>query len=200
VTIDGVWIGEWVYWTHAHYSEPQVITTPLLMSVLHTSLQQHLSCFQIAVSSPAVPLQRLLTVEILQLLALTSYLYSLPCRTAYELTTYSTPRLAAISCQPHNLLFIGWLSTNNYQMTGSLQLSSLQPLCTHRVENTVSNGNSEACLLHRCITTVAVSLRGRCLTNSVSVRYTIYVTSNMYICFANHSGQGTSDKYELMSV
>jgi hypothetical protein len=37
--------------------------------------------FQPAVSSAAVPWQRLLTVEILQLHALRFYLHSLPCRT-----------------------------------------------------------------------------------------------------------------------
>jgi hypothetical protein len=42
--------------------------------------------FQPAVSSSAIPWQRLLTVEILQLHALRSYLHSLPCRTAKQLT------------------------------------------------------------------------------------------------------------------
>jgi hypothetical protein len=58
VTIDGVW-----------------------MSTIHKSQQHPLSLFHPAVSSPAVPWQRLLTVKILQLHALWSSLHSLPYRT-----------------------------------------------------------------------------------------------------------------------
>jgi hypothetical protein len=46
-----------------------------------------LSLFQHVVSSPAVPWQRLLTVEILQLRALKSSLHRLPYRTHSQLTT-----------------------------------------------------------------------------------------------------------------
>jgi hypothetical protein len=55
---------------------------------IHKLPQHPLSLFQPAVSSPAVPWQRLLTVEILQLRALRSSLHNLPCRTPlnYQLT------------------------------------------------------------------------------------------------------------------
>jgi hypothetical protein len=71
VTIDGVWIGEWIYWPLTPL-ELQVITAPLLISTNHQSKLRVF--FQLAVSSPAVPWQQLLTVEILQLLALRSFL------------------------------------------------------------------------------------------------------------------------------
>jgi hypothetical protein len=60
--------------TYIHYSELQVITDPLLISTIHRSSQHLLSLFQPAVSSAAVPWQRLLTVELLQLPALMSLL------------------------------------------------------------------------------------------------------------------------------
>jgi hypothetical protein len=49
---------------------------PPLISTIQKSPQHPLSLFQPAVSSPAVPLQRLLTVEILQLHVLRFYLHS----------------------------------------------------------------------------------------------------------------------------
>jgi hypothetical protein len=62
VTIDGVWIREWIYW-------PRLISTSKYSATanLHRSPQHKLSLFQPAVSSPAVSWHRLLTVEILQL-------------------------------------------------------------------------------------------------------------------------------------
>jgi hypothetical protein len=62
-------------------SELQAITTPQLKSKIHKSPQHPLSFFQPAVSSPAVPWQRLLTVEILQIHALKSSLHRLQYRT-----------------------------------------------------------------------------------------------------------------------
>jgi hypothetical protein len=54
--------------TCTHHSELQVITTLSLIFALHKSPQHLLSLFQPAISSPAVPWQLLLTVEILQLM------------------------------------------------------------------------------------------------------------------------------------
>jgi hypothetical protein len=71
VTIDGVRIEYRIYW---HQPKLQVITAPSLISKLYRLLQQTLSILQPAVSSTAVPCQRLLTLEILQLSALTSFL------------------------------------------------------------------------------------------------------------------------------
>jgi hypothetical protein len=62
------------------HSELQVITAPPLISTVHKSPQHPLSLYQPAVSSPTVPCQRLLTVEILQFHAHRFYLHSLPCR------------------------------------------------------------------------------------------------------------------------
>jgi hypothetical protein len=46
VTIDGVWIGEWIYWPLIPLdSELQTITAPLLISTIHKSTQHSLSLF-----------------------------------------------------------------------------------------------------------------------------------------------------------
>jgi hypothetical protein len=42
MTIDGVWIRYWIYW---HNSELQVITAPLLISIIHRLPQHPLSLF-----------------------------------------------------------------------------------------------------------------------------------------------------------
>jgi hypothetical protein len=47
VTIDGVWIGYWIYW---HNSELQIITAISLISSFYKSPQHTLSLFQPAVS------------------------------------------------------------------------------------------------------------------------------------------------------
>jgi hypothetical protein len=71
--------------TYTHDWELQAITVPPLISTIHKSPQHLLSLFQPAISSLAVPLQRLLTLQIIQLHALRSSLHSLLCRT--ELST-----------------------------------------------------------------------------------------------------------------
>jgi hypothetical protein len=53
-------------------------------------------------------------VRILEIPALESYLYSLPCRTQLSTDNWLSPRLAAISHQPPNFLFTGWLTTELY--------------------------------------------------------------------------------------
>jgi hypothetical protein len=67
--------------TYTHDWKVQIITALPLISTIHRSPQHPLSLFQSAVSSPAVPWQRFLTVEIFQLHALRSSRNSLPCRT-----------------------------------------------------------------------------------------------------------------------
>jgi hypothetical protein len=62
--------------TYTHDSQVQAITVPPLISTIHKSPEHTPSLFQPAVSSPAVPWQGLLTVEILQ----RHSLHSLPCR------------------------------------------------------------------------------------------------------------------------
>jgi hypothetical protein len=64
-----------------HDSELQAITAPTIISIIHKSPQNLLSLFQSAVSSPAVPWQRLLTVKIPQLNSLQSCLHRLMYRT-----------------------------------------------------------------------------------------------------------------------
>jgi hypothetical protein len=58
--------------TYTHDLELQVITALPLISTIHKSLEHPLSLFQPSVSSPAVPWQRLLIVEIFQFHILTS--------------------------------------------------------------------------------------------------------------------------------
>jgi hypothetical protein len=72
--------------TYTHDWELQAITAPLLISTIHKSPQRPLSLFQPTVPSPAVPWQRLLIVEILQLHELRSSLHSLLYR-SYSLST-----------------------------------------------------------------------------------------------------------------
>jgi hypothetical protein len=67
--------------TYAYDLDLQAITALSLISTIHKSPQNPLSIFQPAVSSRTVPWQRLLTVEILQLHALT------PSPVGHRLTT-----------------------------------------------------------------------------------------------------------------
>jgi hypothetical protein len=81
--------------TYTHHLELQPITEPPIISTIHSSPQHPLSFFQPAVSSSAVPWQRLPAVEILQLPTLTSILYRLSFRTACQL---SNPQLSIQLC------------------------------------------------------------------------------------------------------
>jgi hypothetical protein len=78
-------LDDWIYCTYTLHSELQAITALPLISTIHSSPQHSLSVFQPAVSSPAVPGQRLLTVKILRLFALGSFLSRLSFRTACQL-------------------------------------------------------------------------------------------------------------------
>jgi hypothetical protein len=112
------------------------------LHTLNKLLTLPLSRFQPAVSSPAVSWQWLLTVEILQLHALKSCLNGGSLPTASFLTHFRT------------------------EQARLPQLSSLQPLCTAPVGNTVSNGTS----IVACVSIAAGTyLQSRCLeTNVVS--------------------------------
>jgi hypothetical protein len=81
VITDGVWIREWIYWPVIHKARTTSNTGLPLFFTVHKSPQHPLSFFQPAVSSPAFPWQRLLTVEILQLHTLRTYLHRLPYKT-----------------------------------------------------------------------------------------------------------------------
>jgi hypothetical protein len=67
--------------TYTHDAELQVITAPSLISTLYKSQRHLLSLFQLVVFSTAIPWQRLLTVDIIQLSALRSFLRRLSFRT-----------------------------------------------------------------------------------------------------------------------
>jgi hypothetical protein len=71
VTIDGVWIGEWIYWP---LTPNRLRTTSNYTANLHNSqiTAAPAILFKPAVSLPTVPWQRLRTVEIFQLSALRS--------------------------------------------------------------------------------------------------------------------------------
>jgi hypothetical protein len=62
--------------TYTHHSELQQITVTLLISAHYSSLLQTISLLQPTVSSTAISWERILTVEILQLLVLRSFLSS----------------------------------------------------------------------------------------------------------------------------
>jgi hypothetical protein len=90
----------------------QVISALPSIPTIHKSTKHTLSLFQYAVSSPTVPWQRLLTVEIIHLYALRFCLHSLPCRTAfrtewlvnwtlslaYNITTFTTLKTPFFYC------------------------------------------------------------------------------------------------------
>jgi hypothetical protein len=78
-----VWIGLKLdlLTTYTHHSELQVIKALQPISTPYSSPQYTPSPLQPAVSQPAAPWQRLLTVEILQLPALRSSCHSRPCST-----------------------------------------------------------------------------------------------------------------------
>jgi hypothetical protein len=105
LTIDEVWIGELdLLITCTYHSKLQVITGPLVISTVHKTPQHPLSLFQPAVSSPAVPSQRLLPMEILQLPALRFSCHIRPCRALVNSTIapslLSLPCRARLKCHP----------------------------------------------------------------------------------------------------
>jgi hypothetical protein len=77
--------------TLTHNSELQAITAPPLISTIHKSAQHPLSLFQTAMSSLAIPWQRLLIVEILKIHA-----------PKYSLQTPIQNWLGQLNCLPYN--------------------------------------------------------------------------------------------------
>jgi hypothetical protein len=99
VTMEGVL--DWkmdLLTTYIHDSEIQAITAPPLISTIHKLPQHPLSLFHSVMSLPAVPWQRHLTVEILQLHAHKSSIHRLPYRTdwvdpiTFKITPLHGPR------------------------------------------------------------------------------------------------------------
>jgi hypothetical protein len=99
--------------TYTHHSDLQVTKALPLIFTIHKSPQHPLSLFQPAVYSPAVPWQRLLTMEILQLPAIRSSLHSLPRRT--QLSVWGTFRSSR-----HRLAFNRQLTGNHFARTGNI--------------------------------------------------------------------------------
>jgi hypothetical protein len=92
---------DWIFdllTTYTHDSELQAITEPSLISTIHKSPQHMRSLSHPAVSSPAVPWQRLLTMDILQLPVLRSSLSggSLLTTTFPHRLPYATDSVASI--------------------------------------------------------------------------------------------------------
>jgi hypothetical protein len=103
VTIDGVWISEWIYWppvyTIRNYTLQFTDTQTSVLNLLQSPL--------------AVSWQWLLPREILKLPVLRFSYYSSPCRTLCQLTNQLTgSQLAAISHQPPSLLFTEKISAD----------------------------------------------------------------------------------------
>jgi hypothetical protein len=100
VTIDGVWIGEWIYWPLIHTTRNHKHLTAIsLSSTLHKSPQHLLSFFQPAVSWPTVPWQRLLTVEIFQLHALRSSVTAARVELLSTINSTVAPSLLSLPCR-----------------------------------------------------------------------------------------------------
>jgi hypothetical protein len=91
--------------TCTHESELRAITAPSIISTIHKSPQHPLSLFQPSVSSSAIPWQRLLTVEILQLQALKSSLHRLPYRTDQALTLHLAYNISTRTTQQTQLFY-----------------------------------------------------------------------------------------------
>jgi hypothetical protein len=95
---------DWIFdvlTTYKCYSELQAITAPLLIFKILKSSQHSLSLFQPAVSSPAVPWQRLVTMNILQLPTLRS-----PLNDGSLITASFSLRLAHMTDPVPPILFL----------------------------------------------------------------------------------------------
>jgi hypothetical protein len=140
---------------HTHDWELQVTTAPPLISTIHKSPQQTLSLFQQPMSSPAVPWQRLLTVEILQLPALTS----LPSG-KYPATELSHSQTSLHSTELYSkskLLYYWRFTANQFVLASSLLglttsnfFFQLNPCC-HSPYVTFSLTRRWVCLLWICL-------------------------------------------------
>jgi hypothetical protein len=138
MTTDEVWIGCWIYWHHLY---TQLGTTSsyraTAISTIHKSSQHPLSLFQPAVSSPAVPWQWLLTVEILQLHTLKFCLNggSLPTATFPHRLLYRTDsQLTELQT-----FWFQNLSTDHLEKTVLLLLWATEsPLTNGRVHNNIN--------------------------------------------------------------
>jgi hypothetical protein len=116
---------------YTHGSELHVIRAPPLIPTIYKSTQHPLSLYQHAVSTPVVPWQRLLTVDILQLHALTPLLVGHrlatelmlrrasrdstripPTYTRTALPQFNQARLYCISVSWHK---INWLQKYRYE-------------------------------------------------------------------------------------
>jgi hypothetical protein len=119
--------------TYTRDFEVQVITAPPLISTNHQSWQYPLSLFQPAMSSPYVPWQRLLTVEILQLHALKFNVHSLKCRT---LADYQ----------------LNWLSQFSFFLIPQCELHRQQPVspvaCIIIMKQPLSQNIKCPCIVH----------------------------------------------------
>jgi hypothetical protein len=82
VTIDGMWMREWIYW-------PRLVSTSNYRATanLQKTPQHNLSLFQPSVASPVISWQPLLTVEIVQLAAVRFFLHKFPYKTDCQLST-----------------------------------------------------------------------------------------------------------------
>jgi hypothetical protein len=101
MTIERVWFGN--RFTDHLYIQLKTTSNYSTTANLHTS-QITTAFFHPAVSSAAVPWQRLLTVEILQLHTLRFSLHSLPCRTQLnsQLTLSLAYNISAHTTQKHH--------------------------------------------------------------------------------------------------
>jgi hypothetical protein len=141
--------------TYTHDSELQAITAPPLISTIHKSPQHLLSLFQPAVSSSAIPWQRFLTVEILQLHALRSSIHrlrvSVGVSSQHSRTSHGTCRLLVWVLHDH-----GW------QTVGSLWWLCLfvhrNGHWTRKVRMSVCGGRVWRCL-HRIVMHSAICWR-----------------------------------------
>jgi hypothetical protein len=115
VTIDGVWIGEWIYW-------------PLVYTTRNYTLQTtdtYISVLSLLQSPLAVSWQRLLPREILQLPALRFPCHSRPCRTLYQLTTQLTGSQAGGYFTPNSQSSLDRLNNLTHQTATSCHFTQL---------------------------------------------------------------------------
>jgi hypothetical protein len=107
------WLGLLTIYEYTHHTELQVITALSIISTIHKSPQHPLNPFPACCVFISRSLVAALTVKVLQLPPLRSYLHSLPCRILCQLTVNWSivPSFLSLPCRTQ-------LSVDYYQAGG----------------------------------------------------------------------------------
>jgi hypothetical protein len=135
VTIEGVWINEWIYWPliHTTLNYVQAITALSLIYTRYKSLQHPLSLFQPSAFT-SLSWQRLLRVEILQLHALRFCLHNLPWR---SLLNWLCPLFETFWHEPHRKQSFSIVALGLFATETCLPRRCVSTAAARTTENTV---------------------------------------------------------------